>query len=170
MTFWSTNLGGDVCSITKYISIWKLHWGMADDDSISITLIAFEYFEHFWILLNTLPTSNSWRGLWRTSLKQWCSLLVSPSSRSSMWWVCGDDHEVEDEDWSYSQADHRSDEFQLMMMRVIKKTMILMIIQSTLIILQKRVDDDSVVMGMKTMMMRMTKIITSIVQSTVIKL
>ena len=57
-----------------------------------------------------------------------------------------------------------------MMMRVIKKTMILMIIQSTLIILQKRVDDDSVVMGMKTMMMRMTKIITSIVQSTVIKL
>ena len=45
-----------------------------------------------------------------------------------------------------------------------------MIIQSTLIILQKRVDDDSVVMGMKTMMMRMTKIITSIVQSTVIKL
>ena len=99
MKFWSTNLGGDVCSITKYISIWKLHWGMADDDSISITLIAFEYFEHFWILLNTLPTSNSWRGLWRTSLKQWCSLLVSPSSRSSMWWVCGDDHDDDGEDY-----------------------------------------------------------------------
>ena len=55
-------------------------------------------FEYFWILLNTLPTSNSWRGLWPTSLKQWCSLLVSPSSRSSMWWVCGDDHEDEDDD------------------------------------------------------------------------
>ena len=50
--------------------------------------------------------------------------------------------------------------------------MILMIIQSTLIILQKKLDDDYVVnvMGMKMMMMRMTKIITSIVQSTVIKL
>ena len=56
-------------------------------------------FEYFWILLYTLPTSNSWRGLWRTSLKQWCSLLVLPSSRSSMWWVCGDDHEDDDEDY-----------------------------------------------------------------------
>ena len=72
--------------------------------------------------------------------------------------------------WSYSQADHRFGEFQLMMMRVIKKTMILMIIQSNLIILQKKFDDDSVVMGMKMTMIRMIKMITSIDQSTVIKL
>ena len=71
--------------------------------------------------------------------------------------------------WSYSQADHRFGEFQLMMMRVIKKTMILMIIQSNLIILQKKIDD-SVVMGMKMTMIRMIKMITSIDQSTVIKL
>ena len=45
-----------------------------------------------------------------------------------------------------------------------------MIIQSNLIILQKKLDDDSVVMGMKMTMIRMIKMITSIDQSTVIKL
>ena len=59
---------------------------MSDIDNTKITMI-------------TTNCVSSWSGLQSMNRTLWCSPLVSPSSRSSTWWVCGDDHEDDNEDY-----------------------------------------------------------------------